>query len=431
VHSKDKEKRLMLYISSLALFFFALLSKEQSVVLPFLIVVYELCFAKTSPKKSGWAYWGVAGFFIVLGGYFFLRKALLGIVLTPVMTGNGEFWIRMLAVPRSLLVYLGLIFFPHNLHYYRSQDILLPFIWPSVLILAVVAVIILLVRRVPPPQKQWMIFGLGWFMVSLLPMLNIVPLINEYSMILTAEHFLYFSLIGMILFTLGAGCHWLEKKGENKYFFGLIVTAAVSIVFMGMTIKQNTYWRGEVPLFERTLQFEKNFGRARFLLAKAYFDEGRFEEAVAEDQKALAIINGYIQKITNEEVKTFYLALVKMIRRHLSLCFDALGDFKSALAQSREVLRLSPGDAGAEYAVGLLYLKVGDVHNAITHFEKSVEIDGDNLMAMNSLAICYREVGKNAKAERLLRIIAEKDSQSVSARENLENFLKKKSSTGL
>jgi len=45
---------------------------------------------------------------------------------------------------------------------------------------------------------------------------------------------------------------------------------------------------------------------------------------------------------------------------------------------------------------------------------------------MNSLAICYQEIGNNKKAEELLREIVARDSQSASAKQNLENFLAKK-----
>ena len=47
-------------------------------------------------------------------------------------------------------------------------------------------------------------------------------------------------------------------------------------------------------------------------------------------------------------------------------------------------------------------------------------------MVMNSLAICYQEIGNDEKAEVLLRRIVARDSQSVSAKQNLENFLRKK-----
>lgn len=432
VHSAEGKKRAPLYGVSLILFFLALLAKEQTVILPVLIIAYELCFMAEPFKKVFKKYWlYIGGFFIVLAGYFVLRKILFGFTLLRPADNQGELWIRMLAIPRSLLVYFGLMFFPHDLHYYRSQDILLPFLWPLLVLLLIVSAVIFLVYRTPKPQKTWMIFGLAWFMLSLAPTLNIIPLINEYSTIFTAEHFLYFPLIGMILFTIGACHYWVGQWTRKTVSIGIIAIGAISIIFIGFNIKQNTYWRGEIPLFERTLQFQKDFGRVRFLLAKAYSTAGRYEDAVREDRKALAIMKGYEQKVQKEEIRKFYTGFIKGIHYHLGYCLDILGDRKGALAEFKNALALAPKNGMAHYSVGLSYLKLGDLQNAITYFEKSLKLNKGDLMVMNSLAICYQEVGQYDKAEPLLRTITERDSQSISAKQNLEDFLKKKHSLEL
>ncbi len=429
MHSQEKGKGLPLYGASLMLFLFALLAKEQSVILPFLIMAYELCFMDGPLKKTIKEYWRpIVGFFIVLGGYFFLRKMLFGSALTPIIDSDGEIWVRMLAIPRSLLVYLGLIFFPHDLYYYRSQDILLPFVWPLTGIVVIVLAVFWLTWRMPKAQRNKMIFGLCWFFIALLPTLNIIPMINEYSKVLTAEHFLYFPLIGLLLFIIEPIRCWVMKEKEGRRFaVSFISFVALIFFFTGFTAKQNTYWRGEIPLFERTLYYEKDFGRVRLLLAKAYSAEGRFEEAIAESQKALTIMQGYEQKVQKKEVKQFYLNFIEGIRYHLGYCFDALGDVEGALAEFEEVLRLKPDNKIIHDTLGIAYLKVQDVHNAIVHFEKALVLNPDDLFAMNSLAICYQEVGEDAKAEGLLRAIVEKDSSSVSAQQNLKELLKKRS----
>ena len=71
-------------------------------------------------------------------------------------------------------------------------------------------------------------------------------------------------------------------------------------------------------------------------------------------------------------------------------------------------------------------MKLNDIRNAIAHFEESLELNEGDLVVMNSLAVCYQEVGQYTKAEWLLRTVAERDNQSISAKQNLENFLKKK-----
>lgn len=424
--STQKDSGRMPYIFSLVLFILALFAKEQSVILPFIILLYEICFSKDPLKlpRSKWR--PLMGFLLVLAGYFLLRKVLIGSALSIPFDIMKDYKLVLLAIPRSILMYLSIIIFPHNLHYYRSQDILLPVFWPVLILTLTIVTLFVLVIRIPQPQKRWMIFGLGWFGISILPTLNLIPMINEYSLIMTAEHFVYFPIIGMLLFVFGLGHFWAEQKEViQRRFMCLLLLVIISMVFIGMTFKQNSYWRGEIPLFERTLQHEKGFGRVQFLLAQAYANEGRYEDALAADHKALAIMQNYLAKIRNKEVEGVYTGFIKQIHYHLGYCLDILGDYAGSLEYYKKALQHDPDNIYLKYSVGFTYVKINDFQKAISYFQEILEAEDDNLVVMNSLAICYQEIGEFEKAGKLLRTIAEKDSQSVSAQKNLELFLKK------
>jgi len=411
IRPNGRKRNLWVYSASLFLFFLALLTKEQAVVLPVLIVAYELCFV-TFPQKILKRFQYVAGFFIVLAGYFLLRMFLFGLPLTHGLTEKYELWLTLLAIPRSLLVYFSIIVFPLNLHYYRSQDILLPSTGPIILLAAIVIALAFLVSRTGDPHKKWMIFGLGWFIISMLPTLNIIPLVNEYSLILTAEHFLYFPIIGIFLFVAGCSCYWFKRKtDQEKFFLYFLICSAFSILYFGLTTKQNTYWRGEIPLFEQTLKFEKGFGRVHFLLAQAYAKAGRIEDAVAQDYKALAIMQGYEQKVRNSEIKKFYLIFLRQIHYHLGYCLDTLGDSTGSLDHYKKALDLDPDNEIFHFTLGDFYIRNGDMPNAIAHFEKIMELNDNNLEAVSRLAFCYQSIGDDAKAEKYLRLIVDKNNE--------------------
>ena len=425
IGANGRERNSLVITASLFVFFLALLAKEQSVVLPILIVAYELYFV-TFPKKILKRFKYIAGFFIVLGGYFLLRKFLFGLSLTHGLAEKHEIWLTLLAIPRSLLVYFSIIIFPHNLHYYRSQDILLPTTGPIIVLCVIVIALTFLVSRTGDPHKKWMIFGLGWFIISMLPTLNIIPLVNEYSLILTAEHFLYFPVIGFFLFIAGCSCYWFKRNtDQEKFFLYFIICSVISVCYLGMTVKQNTYWRGEIPLFEQTLKFEKNFGRVYFLLAQAYANVGRFEDAVTEDRKALVIMQGYAQKVRNIEIRKFYLIFLKQIHYHLGYCLGRLGDSAGSLDHYKEALDLDPNNEIFHLTLGDIYIRNGDMPSAIAHFEKILELNSNNLVAMNYLALCYQNIGDDAKAEKFLQFIVEKDNKSISAKRNLKSFLQR------
>ncbi len=279
----------------------ALLSKEQAVVLPVLFAWYDL-FWRRDGVRGTLGRW--LPFAFLLAGYFLLRTCVIrGGDAVPALGNPYELWLRVLAIPRTLLMYGRLIVFPYDLHYYRSTDILRPF-WPGMVGLAVlVGGLVWWARRASRKKAAWLIFGLGWFILALGPLLNILPLINEYSLILTAEHFLYLPLWGF----LTAASALLAGKVRREIWI-----AALGICLV-LTTRQVTYWRGEVPLFERVVRYEPSFGRAHILLGKAYMKEGRYARALAAQQKAAAIMRGYIAKVADGPVKEFYRGYLRDI----------------------------------------------------------------------------------------------------------------------
>ena len=71
-----------------------------------------------------------------------------------------------------------------------------------------------------PQARPTLILGFGWFLASLFPVLNIVPLINEYSFILTPEHFLYLPIVGILIVVVTAADHFL--KHFRKLLLGIV-----------------------------------------------------------------------------------------------------------------------------------------------------------------------------------------------------------------
>jgi hypothetical protein len=391
------------YILSLMIFFLSLFAKEQAVVWPFLILLTEACFPAAYENRPSLRGAPIIGYLIVLVGYFLLRQAFLGQGGMPLIPLNGELSLRILSIPRTLLMYLGIIFVPHNLHYYRSLDVLMPNTMSWAVMPAVALAVFYIIRWTPPAYKRMLFWGCGWFLISLLPVLNIVPLINEYSLILTAEHFLYIPLAGVLLFVLGVGHFFLERvKGGKSAAWGAGCISLAGLIFFTLTVKQNNCWSGEIPLFERTVRFERNFGRAYILLAKAYYLNGEYTKAIDAYQKALAIMQGYVSKAGDEGARTVYLGFVKGIHFDWAHCLEAAGDLEGAVHEYREALRLDPRDAIIHNNAGVVCLRLGREGEAIRHFEEAVSLDKNNLMAMRNLAACYLGMGRRKEAEGLL-----------------------------
>lgn len=327
------------YAAALIFFLAALFSKEQAIMLPLLAGLVEVTLA--APRLSGGSasFPGppitkagagrmtalrLAGFFIMAFGYLSFRSIVAGNSLAFILAYKGELILRILHIPEVLLMFLGILAFPYDLHYYRSVDILQPYFLTTAILVFFLGALIFLIRCLPRENRPWLVFAGGWFFVALLPVLNIVPLINEYSLILTAEHFLYLPMVGFVLFALLLGRFVVQKVFQEKAFkINTLLVSILGLVCMAATIKQNTYWRGEIPLFERVVRFEKDFGRGHILLAKAYYVHQEYDRAIAQYKIALEIMQSYLKRAKVPEAQKFYLGFIQEIYFDLAHCYAA------------------------------------------------------------------------------------------------------------
>ncbi|VAW13361.1 hypothetical protein MNBD_BACTEROID05-593 [hydrothermal vent metagenome] len=415
--SENKQERVRCYVLSLMMFVLALLSKEQAVILPFL-ALSSMLFLNRDQNRQKWGGWKkLSGFFAVMVVYFGLRRVITGSSVVSAMQFSQEFWLRIFAIPRTLLMYLKILFFPVDLHYYRSTDILESNTLSAVILLILVAGLSVIILKSSKERKRLLTFSVAWFIVCLLPFLNFLPLVNEYSLILTSEHFLYLPIIGGLFFFLvllsPSDFGKVNFKKEIIWFF-------LIALFFFMSMKQSLIWRGEIPLFKKTLVHEPNFGRVRFLLGKAYLSEGKYAQASIELEKSLIIMQSYLQKVVPEsESAQVYLFYVREINGFLGLCFDELGQFQHALKHYQRALSLSPENPKFLNYLGFHFFRQGEKAQARQYFQQAVDFGGNDVNALNILAICYIEAGQKNKAMQIFKSILDGDPSNFSAQQNL------------
>jgi len=316
------------YGAALIFFLVALFSKEQAIMLPLLVGLVEVALAPSHLVGGSVSFrmraLRLAGFFITAFGYLSFRNIVAGNSIASILTYKGELILRILHIPEVLLMFLGILVFPYGLHYYHSTDILQPYFFSTVTLIFLLGALAFLIKGLPRDSRHWLIFAGGWFLVTLLPVLNIVPLINEYSLILTAEHFLYLPIIGFVLFALWLGSFVMQKIFQVKSLkINALLVSLLGLICIAATIKQNTYWRGEIPLFERVVRFEKDFGRGHILLAKAYYFHQEYDRAIVQYNIALRIMQSYLSRTKVPEAKKFYLGFIQEIYFDLAHCSEA------------------------------------------------------------------------------------------------------------
>ena len=370
------------------------LIKEQMIVLPVVILLFEALNLSGGQRR-----WGKClTLFGALAVYFLLRRALLGMAVTGIFDPRGEYLLRFLAIPRSLLTYLQIILWPAGLHYYRSLDVLQTNTWAWAVTAVLLVIVTAVIRRMPPEPRRVMLFGTGWFMITLLPMLNIVPLVNEYSTILNFEHFLYIPMIGL----LTSLTMFVRERGAAAAKLFPAVAVGLVLLSVPLTWRQNTYWRSETALFTRTLRFQES-GRVRMLLGKALYFKGDYPAAINEYHKALAIMKDYAGKTPLPAVREFYRGFIKGIYFDLAHCYEALQNPDTAITMYDQALAIDPRDIVLYNNLAVVYIKEKNFTAAAGLLEKALGLDPASPLTMQNLAYCYVQLGRRAEADALFR----------------------------
>jgi len=421
---------------SLLCYGLALLTKEQVIFLPFMAGLWEILIfmpasARSNNKTEGRhlfeAGMAMVAFVGVTLAYVVWRTLLSGTTVTGFLKYKGELALRIAAIPLTLLMDARILAWPFDLHYYRSIDILHAPGWALGVLLAGILAMALVLYRLPAAKRSWALLGIGWFLITLLPVLNIVPLIHEYSWIATFEHFLYLPAAGLFLFAAVTGDHVLAvlfKEKSKKV--GLLFLAGLVVFFGSLTIQQNTFWRGEIPLFERAVMFEPNLGRLRYLLGIAYAADGRHDQALDEFERASGIMEGYLRRVRAPEARGFYVTFLKSIYSRWAHIELRRGDFASAASRYRRMLELAPRDADAHKNFGVVLMRMGQWDQAARHFEDVLALRPRDIDTMNTLAVCRIEQGQWDQAEALLREALAIDGGFIRARGNLDHLLRLK-----
>ena len=407
------------------LFFIALFIKEHAIVLPFLLCLYEYYFSQRQQKKERReTIISVGIFFMIAGLYFVWRKMILGNAIALLFVSKGEFLLRLSSIPQACLMYMRIFLFPSDLHYYRSLNLLSLSMGSAYELMGILTTAYLLVRFLPKQESHLLAFSLGWFFIGLLPVINIIPLIHEYSYIAAFEHFSYLSSIGILLFLSVFVSYVLEKifKERSKILHKATFVAVILLCSI-LTIRQNNFWKDEVSLFERAVRYEKNLGRLRLLLGKAYYFRAQYDRAIGEFKRSLAIMRSYIDKRQAPELRDFYLSFIKEIYFNLAHCYEKKEKYNEAIQAYQRLLFLGGNKAIVYGNLGAIFIRLNDLTKAQGYFQKALVFSPHNLELMNNLAVCYLQQGKNGKAKEILDAILEKDPQFGLARKNYQRML--------
>ncbi|MBN1869143.1 MAG: tetratricopeptide repeat protein [Candidatus Omnitrophica bacterium] len=344
----------------------ALLSRENSLILPALILAYHCSFKTKVPAKR------FLSLLILAGVYLAVRVSVLHIAGTPNASATtlGQ---RLPGIFVAMTTYLRLLVLPLNLHMEYGNRISA---WsnPKALLGIILVAALLTYAFKRRNQDRLIFFSILWFAAALLPVSNLYPL-NAFM----AEHWLYLPSIGFFLIVANGLCSFYNT---NKFKFLTAVSAVgLSLLYSYITVKQNSYWREPMRFYERTLKYAPDSSRLYNNLGTAY-------NAIHEKEKAIEAYKRAIELNANYADAYYNLANI----------YDDQNKAAEAIAAYTKAVFLAPHNADAYTNLGNAYEAVHKMPEAIVSYKKAIEFDPGHVEAYNNLGRVYQRMNKNEEA---------------------------------
>jgi protein O-mannosyl-transferase len=292
-------------VAALVCYGLGLLSKESAVVAPALLGILWLTGFQGRPARPprapvapparprlGWIARELAPYGVLTVVYLALRFGPMNTPLTYAQYAGGTFGATLVGLPAIWAHYLRLMVWPWPLsaeytgYFQFGRQPWLPVALASAMVLAYLALIGLAVRR----GAREVALGLGWFLVALLPVSNLLPI-----PIPAAERFLYLPLCGIALAVAGTFARLVGEGGRRARLASTVLGAWLAL-FAVLTNLRHRDWRDDHALWLATVAVnprscgaQSAVGGSLLSQGMATGDAGALREAVRRERLALEL----------------------------------------------------------------------------------------------------------------------------------------------
>ena len=375
-----------------------LLSKEMAATLPLLALLWEARAGRGGARSR------LAGPLVLALAtvpYLLLRAA---IVTAAQRTGEPALGARLLHAPRILLESLRLMVLPVDLKvFYRlplEMPSAAPGAWLSVLLLALaVAGIVWLHRR-----DRDLAFGLGWALVTLLPVCGIPAMIRPAPI---ADRYLYLPSIGVCL---AAGALFARAAAHRRTAGATRAAGAAALVLLlllsAATVLRSRAWRDDATLMTQMIGDAPGE-------ATGYFNRGLMELLAARLDDAERDFEA-AARLTPRDAR---------VHLHLADIWMRKGRTDRARAALAEALRLDPAYVEARVLLGRLEHAAGRPPAAAREFGAALALAPGDLEARTGLGVALQSQGRLDEAEREYRAVLARDPRNVPVLQDLGGLL--------
>lgn len=387
-------------IGVLALFAAALASKEQTLVLPALLLLTDYYwnpgFSWSGIRRNWRIYVPLA--LAALAGLGFVARVLAH-SRSAGFSAAGLTWYQYLFTEsRAFFVYLRLLAFPAG----QNVDWDFPVsrnIWDRGAIFSMAAILLLtgtalyFRRRYPMAS-----YGFLVYLLLLSPTSSIVPIRDP-----VAERRMYLPMIGMLL-VAAAVLRGVRAGRRTLAVAGGAIVAVLSVT----AYRRNQLWASDTLLWEDTVQKSPAKARVHSELAFTYYLHGRCHEAVAEyaetarrqkTDQPLLVDWGLAYECAGQPLE----ALAKLreaaalkptahVYSQIALVYARQSQWPEALAALAQADKLDSAYALTYYYRGGVRAATGDFAAAVVEYRHALSLDPANQLARQALEYAQQQL---------------------------------------
>jgi len=400
----------------------------MAITLPLIIFLYEWVYGKQSPltnvplNKGGLrGLYSILfnrysiGYIIITFLYLYLRFYLFKNPVEETL----NVWLlseRLMTIPYLILKYLLLLIAPVSL---SADYIITPVNSPFslIFIVSVFVVILLLITIYKSRQSNVgqgfslaLSFGILFFLITLLPVYNIIPIVNPF-----AERYLYLPSVGFVII-ISSTLTWLMSHSSWRITHRLSLIGHCSLliiisIYSFAVIQRNKVWADQYSLWSDTVIKMPESFKGHNGLGIVYNKQGRLDEAIKEYLTAIRFKPAYADAHYNlgnvyekqgqldEAIKEYKLALSLKpayadAHNNLGNAYNEQSRMAEAIKEYKLALSLKPDYADAHYNLGNVYEKQGQLDEAIKEYKLALSLKPDFAFAHNNLGLAYEKQGQ-------------------------------------
>jgi len=142
--------------------------------------------------------------------------------------------------------------------------------------------------------------------------------------------------------------------------------------------------RNAVIEFERAVAVDSTYGDAQYALGKSYVSLSQFDKAIGALEAARR------HEVTSDKARAALPGLLASVYHKSALKARDQKRHAEAIAAFRKSLELQPGNAQAQYGIGLCYSDRRETEKARRAFEKVISLDAEYVQAFKALGDIHR-----------------------------------------